>query len=113
MQKSVGQEEIKHKFKDKRLVLFMIFGIYLSNRKYISGYVAGVKVTDYPTAVCFREFGQKIVRAYPGEEGKDQLLHQLLYNCSRRSGFKVFSFSDLIDYSVLPSGFISVFCFYL
>lgn len=75
MQKSVGQEEIKHKFKDKRLVLFMIFGIYLSNRKYISGYVAGVKVTDYPTAVCFREFGQKIVRAYPGEEGKDQLLH--------------------------------------
>lgn len=53
----------------------MIFGIYLSNRKYISGYVAGVKVTDYPTAVCFREFGQEIVRAYPGEEGKDQLLH--------------------------------------
>lgn len=29
MQKSLGQEEIKHKFKEKRLGLFMIFGIYL------------------------------------------------------------------------------------
>lgn len=41
MQKNLGQDEIKHKFKDKRLVLFMIFGIYLSNRKYISDYVVG------------------------------------------------------------------------
>lgn len=32
MQKSLGQEEIKHKFEDKRLVLFMIFGIYLTER---------------------------------------------------------------------------------
>lgn len=45
-------------------------------------------MSDYPTAVCLGEFVQKIVRAYPGEEGKDQLQHQLLYSCSR-NGFSV------------------------
>lgn len=30
MQNRLGQEEIKHKFKEKRLVLFMIFGIHLT-----------------------------------------------------------------------------------
>lgn len=43
---------------------------------------------------------------------REWLLHQLLYNCCRRSGFKVFPFSALVNYSVLPSGFISVFFFH-
>lgn len=87
----------------------MIFGICLTENISVVIWLEFKWLTTWQLYVL-GSLDKKILRAYPGE-GKDQLHNQLLYNCNRRSNFKMFSLSDLVDYSVLLICFTSDFCF--